>query len=63
MSHLFIDEAAMASEPATLVPVCGLLAPGGSLVLAGDPQQLGPVCLSREAGDRGLGMRPQARIT
>ncbi|XP_053613519.1 putative helicase mov-10-B.1 isoform X2 [Plodia interpunctella] len=55
MTHLFIDEAAQASEPATLVPICGLLAPSGKLVLAGDPQQLGPVCISREAQHRGLG--------
>lgn len=56
MSHLFIDEAAQATEPATLIPVCGLLAPNGLLVLAGDPQQLGPVCISKEARDRGLGV-------
>ncbi|XP_023954942.1 putative helicase MOV-10 [Bicyclus anynana] len=55
MTHLFIDEAAQASEPATLVPVTGLLSPKGSLILAGDPQQLGPVCISAEAKSRGLG--------
>ncbi|CAH2045675.1 unnamed protein product, partial [Iphiclides podalirius] len=54
MTHLFIDEAAQASEPATLVPITGLLAPSGQLVLAGDPQQLGPVVLSKEARIRGL---------
>lgn len=56
MSHLFIDEAAQAKEPAALVPIVGLLAPNGRLVLAGDPKQLGPVCLSKEAHHRGLGM-------
>ncbi|XP_049877513.1 putative helicase mov-10-B.1 [Pectinophora gossypiella] len=55
MSHVFVDEAAQAKEPAALVPITGLLAPRGQLVLAGDPQQLGPVCISREAAKRGLG--------
>ncbi|XP_045527912.1 putative helicase mov-10-B.1 [Pieris brassicae] len=55
MTHLFVDEAAQASEPAVLVPITGLLAPNGKLVLAGDPQQLGPVCISRDAKERGLG--------
>ncbi|KAI8425247.1 hypothetical protein MSG28_007044, partial [Choristoneura fumiferana] len=62
MSHLFIDEAAQASEPAALVPVCGLLARTGTLVLAGDPQQLGPVCISRDAKERGLGKSLMARL-
>ncbi|XP_039757994.1 putative helicase MOV-10 [Pararge aegeria] len=61
MSHLFIDEAAQASEPATLVPVTGLLSPNGSLILAGDPQQLGPVCIS-EAKVRGLGQSLLERL-
>ncbi|KAG6438499.1 hypothetical protein O3G_MSEX000020 [Manduca sexta] len=55
ISHLFIDEAAQASEPAALIPIAGLLVGTGQLVLAGDPQQLGPVCNAREAGRRGLG--------
>lgn len=54
-THIFIDEAAQASEPAALVPVCGLLARGGALVLAGDPRQLGPICISMEAKAQGLG--------
>ncbi|XP_050354103.1 RNA helicase Mov10l1-like isoform X2 [Nymphalis io] len=62
MTHLFIDEAAQASEPATLVPVTGLLAPSGRLVLAGDPLQLGPVCISKEASERGLGQSLLARL-
>ncbi|KOB75408.1 putative helicase MOV-10 [Operophtera brumata] len=55
MSHLFIDEASQSAEPNTLVPITGLLAPTGQLVLAGDPKQLGPVCISKEASGRGLG--------
>ncbi|XP_061721856.1 putative helicase mov-10-B.1 [Cydia pomonella] len=54
-THVFIDEAAQASEPASLIPLCGLLQPGGALVLAGDPLQLGPVVISREASKLGLG--------
>ncbi|XP_041969109.1 probable RNA helicase SDE3 isoform X2 [Aricia agestis] len=53
ITHLFVDEAAQATEPATVVPF-GLLAAGARLVLAGDPRQLAPVVLSREAGAKGL---------
>ncbi|KAM3962459.1 putative helicase mov-10-B.1 [Aphomia sociella] len=62
MTHLFIDEAAQASEPATLVPICGLLAPNGHLILAGDPKQLGPLCYSHEARRRGLGKSLMERL-
>ncbi|KAL0819791.1 hypothetical protein ABMA28_007830 [Loxostege sticticalis] len=62
MSHLFIDEAAQASEPATLIPTTGLLVPAGQLVLAGDPRQLGPVCISFEASKRGLGQSLLERL-
>lgn len=58
ISQLFIDEAAQASEPACLIPVCGLLTPGGTLVLAGDPQQLGPVVISSLANKQGFGQYP-----
>lgn len=56
VTHLFIDEAAQASEPASLIPMVGLLAPRGALVLAGDPLQLGPVVISHNASALGLGM-------
>ncbi|XP_034833904.1 putative helicase MOV-10 [Maniola hyperantus] len=62
VTHLFIDEAAQASEPATLVPVSSLLSPNGHLILAGDPKQLGPVCISREAKERGLGQSLLERL-
>lgn len=55
ITHLFIDEAAQASEPACLIPVCGLLTTSGTLVLAGDPQQLGPVVISNLAHKQGFG--------
>ncbi|KAJ0169184.1 hypothetical protein K1T71_015311 [Dendrolimus kikuchii] len=62
VSHLFIDEAAQASEPACLVPVAGLLAKNGRLVLSGDHQQLGPVVISRGAAIRGLGLSLMERL-
>ncbi|CAH1784099.1 unnamed protein product [Owenia fusiformis] len=51
-SHVFIDEAGHAIEPECLIPVAGILecdvkvANGGQLVLAGDPEQLGPILRS-----------------
>ncbi|XP_026734612.1 putative helicase mov-10-B.2 [Trichoplusia ni] len=62
ISQLFIDEAAQASEPACLIPVCGLLTPGGTLVLAGDPQQLGPVVISSLANKQGFGISLMERL-
>ena len=41
-------QAAQALEPAALVPL-QLLAPGGHVVLVGDPKQLPPTVLSRAA--------------
>lgn len=41
-------QAAQALEPAALVPL-QLLAPGGQVVLVGDPKQLPPTVLSRAA--------------
>ncbi|XP_015121049.1 putative helicase mov-10-B.1 [Diachasma alloeum] len=53
--YLFIDEAGQATEPQTLIPLltmCGYHVemngkPRGQVVIAGDPQQLGPSCQSR----------------
>lgn len=57
-THIFIDEAGHACEPETVIPI-GLLntEPGkwGQLVLAGDPQQLGPIIRSDLASAHGLG--------
>ncbi|KAL0819793.1 hypothetical protein ABMA28_007831 [Loxostege sticticalis] len=62
ITHLLIDEAAQASEPATLIPLCGLLDTTGSLVLAGDPLQLGPVVISNNARLLGLGLSLMERL-
>ncbi|KAI4903009.1 hypothetical protein NFI96_012038, partial [Prochilodus magdalenae] len=57
-SHIFIDEAGQAVEPESVVGIAGLLHPEkGQLVLAGDPQQLGPVLRSPLAQQHGLGTR------
>ncbi|NXV78175.1 SDE3 helicase, partial [Atlantisia rogersi] len=62
-SHVFIDECGQAVEPESVVAIAGLLTAmdletnpnGGQLVLAGDPQQLGPVLRSPLAIEHGLG--------
>ncbi|XP_042656086.1 helicase MOV-10 [Tyto alba] len=62
-SHVFIDECGQAVEPESVVAITGLLTAmdqetnpnGGQLVLAGDPQQLGPVLRSPLAMEHGLG--------
>lgn len=46
-------QAAQALEPAALVPL-QLLAPGGHIVLVGDPKQLPPTVLSRAAESSNL---------
>lgn len=60
-THIFIDEAGQATEPETLIAIAGIFEPdvrvknGGLVVLAGDPEQLGPVLLSPVAIRCGLG--------
>ncbi|XP_074706072.1 helicase MOV-10 isoform X3 [Strix aluco] len=62
-SHVFIDEGGQAVEPESVVAIAGLLSAmdqetnpnGGQLVLAGDPQQLGPILRSPLAIEHGLG--------
>ncbi|NWT40164.1 SDE3 helicase, partial [Chroicocephalus maculipennis] len=62
-SHVFIDECGHAIEPESVVAIAGLLTVmdpetnpnGGQLVLAGDPQQLGPILRSPLAIKHGLG--------
>jgi helicase MOV-10 len=63
-SHVFIDESGQAIEPEALIAVAGILTvdPGldcGQLVLAGDPQQLGPILRSPIAQQYGLGKSEQ----
>ena len=62
-THIFIDEAGQAVEPETLIPLAGIfesdvnVIDGGQVVLAGDPEQLGPVLRSHVAMKAGLGER------
>ena len=54
-THIFIDECGQAVEPECVIPVAGLLHPEkGQLVLAGDPEQLGPVLRSSVAIQHGF---------
>jgi superfamily I DNA and/or RNA helicase len=42
-THIFIDEAAQASEPEILIPLSGLWQQKNChVILSGDPKQLGP---------------------
>mmetsp|Transcript_19485 Transcript_19485/g.42380 ORF Transcript_19485/g.42380 Transcript_19485/m.42380 type:complete len:1342 (-) Transcript_19485:1717-5742(-) len=59
-THLFIDEAAQATEPESLIPLSVVVDPvPGSvkveIALVGDPRQLGPQVYSSTAADNGLG--------
>ena len=51
---VIIDEAGQAMEPEAVAPVACLLSGQGQLLLAGDPQQLGPVIHSAVAKENGL---------
>ncbi|KAG7844705.1 hypothetical protein KL919_003748 [Ogataea angusta] len=48
---VLIDESTQASEPECLIPI---VKGANQVILVGDHQQLGPVILSRKAGDAGL---------
>jgi helicase MOV-10 len=67
-THIFIDEAGHCMEPESLVAIAGLMEvketgnPGGQLVLAGDPRQLGPVLRSPLAQKHGLGYSLMERL-
>ncbi|KAJ8370334.1 hypothetical protein SKAU_G00103620 [Synaphobranchus kaupii] len=62
-SHIFIDEAGHAVEPECIIGLSGLLCgETGQLVLAGDPQQLGPILRSPLAIQHGLGLSLLERL-
>ncbi|KAJ4841105.1 putative RNA helicase sde3 [Turnera subulata] len=54
-THIFLDECGQASEPEVMVPLSNFCSRETLVVLAGDPQQLGPVVYSKEAEAFGLG--------
>ena len=54
-THVFIDEAGHAEEPLCLAPLSLLCMPQQTqVVLAGDPEQLGPIVLSTVSKQHGL---------
>lgn len=59
--YLFLDEAGHANEPETLI-AASLLKKDGRFILAGDPHQLGPVCISNLAKLNGLGLSMLERL-
>ncbi|KAN0127186.1 P-loop containing nucleoside triphosphate hydrolase protein, partial [Lactarius tabidus] len=54
-SHIVIDEAAQAEEPLALIPIAFFSNEDTNIILAGDPNQLGPVIKSEPASEAGLG--------
>ncbi|XP_060593732.1 RNA helicase Mov10l1-like isoform X2 [Ruditapes philippinarum] len=53
-THVFIDEAGQATEPEALISSCLVSHTDGQITLAGDPQQLGPVLMSKFSKMYGL---------
>ena len=61
--HVFIDEAGQATEPETCIALAGILdGDKGQLVMAGDPQQLGPLVRSSLAEQHGLSVSLMERL-
>jgi helicase MOV-10 len=54
-SHIVIDEAAQAEEPLVMIPIIAFSNENTNIILAGDPNQLGPVIKSPTADKAGLG--------
>ncbi|XP_071725459.1 probable RNA helicase SDE3 [Rutidosis leptorrhynchoides] len=61
-THIFLDEAAQASEPETMIPISHFYRRDTVVVLAGDPVQLGPVIYSKDAESYGLGKSFMERL-
>lgn len=54
-SHIVIDEAAQAEEPLAMIPIITFSDENTNIILAGDPNQLGPVIKSSATDRAGLG--------
>ena len=54
-SHIVVDEAAQVDEPLALIPISLFSNQDTNIILAGDPNQLGPVIKSNSASKAGLG--------
>jgi len=61
-SHIIIDEAAQAEEPLSLIPIAFFSNKETRVILAGDPNQLGPVIKSSAASAAGLGKSYLGRL-
>jgi len=61
-SHVVLDETGQATEPEAAVALSGLLGSSASLVMAGDPKQLGPVIRSVIASKHGLNISLLERL-
>jgi len=61
-SHVLIDEAGQAPLPEALLPLCLADPHTGTCMLAGDPQQLGPVIRSKVAAAGGLSVSLLERL-
>jgi helicase MOV-10 len=54
-SYIVIDEAAQAEEPLVMIPILTFSDQYTNIILAGDPDQLGPIIESPTAARSGLG--------
>ena len=61
-SHIVIDEAAQAEEPLVMIPIMTFSDAHTNVILAGDPNQLGPVTKSPTAAKAGLEMSYLRRL-
>jgi helicase MOV-10 len=61
-SHIIIDEAAQAEEPLSLIPIAFFSNKETRVILAGDPNQLGPIIKSSPASAAGLGKSHLGRL-
>jgi len=61
-SHVFIDEAAQATEPEAMVVVKNVSNASTKLILAGDPKQLRPIVQSAIANELGLNVSYLERL-